>query len=318
GVQRGHGDRAAERELRVADRNGEGDVVRVALRPAEDPMRGDVHPHVQVPSGRAAAARFALPLEPDLLPVLHPGRDAHGDRAGAGAHALATAFGAGVVDDPARAAAVAARLGERERALAAADQTDAAARGAGARGAPRPRPGAATAFAATRRGQPQLHLGAAHGVDEVDPQLALDVGAPPAARGRGGARAPAAEQTAEQVTESTGAGGAPEQVVQVEAGAGGGPEPTREPAAGEPAATTGEERARLVVLATLLLVGQHPVRLGDPLEPGLGLGVAGVGIRVQLTGEPPVRLLDLVGRSVGGHAQLAVVVLLDPVPLGHP
>ena len=45
----------------------------------------------------------------------------------------------------------------------------------------------------------------------------------------------------------------------------------------------------------LLVVGQHVVRLGDGLEPLLGLGVARVVVGVQLPGQLAVRLLDLVG-----------------------
>src|SRR5690606_5462813 len=120
-------------------------------------------------------------------------------------------------DDATRAAAVGARLGEGERALAAADQPDPVARGARAGDAARPRARAAAAFAAAGRGQPDRHLGAAHGVAEVDGQLALDVGAPLRARrggpGPGGRTAP--EEAAEQVTEPAGTA-AREQVVQVE------------------------------------------------------------------------------------------------------
>ena len=82
-------------------------------------------------------------------------------------------------------------------------------------------------------------------------------------------------------------------------------------------AAAGEQGAGLVVLAPLLLVREHPVGLGHRLEAGLGLRVAGVGVRVQLAGELAVRLLDLVLGRAGGDAQLTVEVLLDPVALGH-
>src|SRR6185437_6656100 len=147
-------------------------------------------------------------------------------RTRAGAHAVAAALGAGVLDDPAGAAAVAARLGERERTLAGADEARARARRADVRAGARPSARAAAGLAAAGRRQPDRHLGAADGVDEVDRQLGLDVGAPTAARGRGGACAPttatAAEQAAEEVAEPARAARlaacarVAEQVVQVE------------------------------------------------------------------------------------------------------
>src|SRR5690606_24655005 len=130
-------------------------------------------------------------------------------------------------------------------------------------------------------------------------------------RGRGG-RAPV-EQVAEHVPEATepAAPGGVEQVAEVEAA---------RPAAGEaePALAAGpEERARLVVLAALLRVRQHAVRLGDGLELLLGLGVTGVGVRVVVPRQLPVRPLDLLLRRVGRDAQLAIEVLTDPLPCTH-
>ncbi len=76
-----------------------------------------------------------------------------------------------------------------------------------------------------------------------------------------------------------------------------------------PAAAARRERigAQVVHLA-LLRVGEHLVGLGDLLEPLLGLRVR-VDVRVQLAGEPPVGLLDLVGVRVPAHAKQAVVVV---------
>ena len=66
--------------------------------------------------------------------------------------------------------------------------------------------------------------------------------------------------------------------------------------------------------APLLGVGQHLVGVGDLLEPGLGLGVAGVGVGVQLAGQAPVGPLDLVGRGVAADAEQLVVVGGHVVP----
>jgi hypothetical protein len=63
-----------------------------------------------------------------------------------------------------------------------------------------------------------------------------------------------------------------------------------------------------VVQLTLLGVAQHLVRLRDLLEALLGVGRAFVLIRVMLERELPVRLLDLLGVRVAGHAQKLVVV----------
>ena len=60
-----------------------------------------------------------------------------------------------------------------------------------------------------------------------------------------------------------------------------------------------------VVAAPLLGVGQHLVGVGDLLEPGLGLGVAGAGVGVELAGQAPVGALDLLGRGAAGDARAA-------------
>src|SRR5206468_1520005 len=113
--------------------------------------------------------------------------------------------------------------------------------------------------------------------------------------------------------------GLPEQVTEVKrlaapAGEAAGPAE----AAGEAGATpAGEQPAGLVVLRPPLVVGQHVVGLGDLLEPGLGLRVVRVLVRVQVAGQLAVGLLD--GRRVGvlRNAQRGVVVLLDEVPSAH-
>ena len=225
-----------------------------------------------------------------------------------------------------RAAAVGARLGERERALVAADQAAARAGGALPRGRARPCAAAGARLAAAGGREPDRHLGTLHRLREVDPQLALDVRtALPAGRRR--PRATAAgptEDAAEQVAQpGTGTAGVAEQVAHVE----GLPAPAGETAPREAAGTAretapegtaaGEHLPRLVVLPALLLVREHPVGLGHRLEAGLGLRVARVGVGVQLAGELAVRLLDLVLGRAGGDAQLTVEVLLDPVPLSH-
>ena len=62
--------------------------------------------------------------------------------------------------------------------------------------------------------------------------------------------------------------------------------------AARPAAGRRERIGAQVVHLALLGVGEHLVGLGDLLEPLLRLRV-GVDVRMQFTGQPPVRLLDL-------------------------
>src|SRR5205823_14256862 len=99
-------------------------------------------------------------LEAHLVAVRHARGNTDGERTGAGAHAVAPALGAGVVDDPAGAAAVATRLGERERPLAGADEPRARARRADVRTGAGPRTRAAAGLTAAGRRQPDRHLGA--------------------------------------------------------------------------------------------------------------------------------------------------------------
>src|SRR3712207_9245688 len=82
----------------------------------------------------------ALAGQPDALAVLDAGRDPHRDGAGLRGDPVAVAGRAGVVDDLPGAAAVAARLGERERALAAAGDPGALAHRAGVRAGAGTRP----------------------------------------------------------------------------------------------------------------------------------------------------------------------------------
>ncbi len=62
-----------------------------------------------------------------------------------------------------------------------------------------------------------------------------------------------------------------------------------------------------VVAAPRLVVAQHVVRMRDELEL-LRRILTGIHIRVQLSRETSIRLLDLVGGSVSGHPENLIVV----------
>ncbi len=64
----------------------------------------------------------------------------------------------------------------------------------------------------------------------------------------------------------------------------------------------------LVIARTLVLVGQHLIRLVRLFEARLRLLVAGVQVGVVFLRHPPIRLLDLVVRSASLHAQNLIVI----------
>src|SRR6266516_2625796 len=312
-VQGGHPQRRTERGLGVGHRHGQSEVVAAAPKQV---VRVDVDRDEQVAGRAAASAGHAL--APDAKPrtVTDAGGYPDVDRAGLRRDARAEAVGAGVVDDLARAAAVAARLAEPERTLVAADESRAAAGRADVWTGAGPGAAAVAGPAGTGSGQLQRKHGAVHGLVESEAYRRLDVGASRrpdvalAARGR-----PAGEQAAEDVAEPArpGAGtGAAEEVGHVERRSAG--RPTREPAA---EAAPAEQCPRLVVLLAAAVVGEHVVCLGHVLELGLGVGVARVLVRMQLARELALLLLCVGGRGVLGDAQPLVVVLVDVVPGAH-
>src|SRR5690606_30564576 len=284
-------DHAAERRLRGGDGHGDGEVVALA---AEHRVGADVHDDVQVARRTAALARGALAAQPDALPVADARGNAHlhGPRGLGPAAALADV--AGVLRDQPAALAVRARVGQGEAAPAAPRDLPGTDTGRAHARCAVLVAGAGTGLAGLLRGHAQRDRRALDRLGEAEGDLGLDV-LPAPRLGARGARAAPVEQAAEDVTEAAaeaaGPGlaalGAPEEVAQVEVeGAAARPGAGTEPAAAE-------QRAGLVVLLALLGVTEDVVRLGDLLEALLRLGVALVGVRVELAGELPVRLLDL-------------------------
>src|SRR6266704_1940766 len=307
-VEGRHGQLGAERRFREGHRHRHGQVL---AAPAQQRVRGDMDLDDQVAGGRAGDAGLALALQPDDGAVAHPGGDAYPQLARADLGATAVAGLAGVVDDCPTPLAGRARAGEAEQALVTGDRAAAVAGRAHPRQRPGLRAGALAGVAGGRAAELQRDGRAPHGLLEPEGDLALDVAAAP-----GGALlvAPAAEEVPEEAAE-------PSEVAEVT-------EILDPDALVAVAAATGEtaeaaERARpdqpsgLVVLGPLLGIGEHAVGPPDLLETLLGGLVAVVGVRVELLGELPIGLLDVLGRSVLGHSQDGVEVLLEILRVVH-
>src|SRR5581483_4547654 len=154
------------------------------------------------------------------------------------------------------------------------------------------------------------------GVEEVEVQLGLEVGAPLRAGRTAAAPAttpPAAEEPAEEVAETA-------DVLEVDRLAleatGEAAVPAAEPARADAA---GDHLANLVVLLALLGIAEHLVGGRDLLETLLGDRVALVGIGVVLLRELAVGALHLLVARTRRDAEDGVVVLLEPLALRcHP
>src|SRR5215471_1988254 len=300
---RGHLDLRSERELGHRHRHRDGEVI---ARPAEHRVRFHVHPDVQVTVLAAVLARGALAGDPDPLAVRDASRDPRLDGLRAHGTAAAAAGRAGVVDHQPAAPAGLARLGESEAAQAPALPTSTLA----VRADPRHRAGLGAGAVADRTwaltGQSQRHGGAVDRIAERQRGLRLHVRAAPGPALRGAA---ATEDPAEHVAEPVaGLARAAEQVTQVE---------PAEPAAGPAGGRHPEQRACLVVLLALLLIGQHVVRLGDLLEALFSPRIPLVRVGMVLPREVAVRLLYLSWLRGLWHAQSLVVILLQVVFRAH-
>ena len=156
------------------------EVAVVAL--AEDRRGGDPGDHVEVAGRRAAGAVLALAGDPDPAAVVDAGRDPHPVALALHRQPGAAAGRARVLDHLAGAAALRARLADREEALAlGVDPAPVAAR-AGDRHRPRLRAGAAAGLAGRLLRHRDRDLGPVHRLLEAERA--------PRSRGRG--RGPAA------------------------------------------------------------------------------------------------------------------------------
>src|SRR5262245_5092519 len=194
-----------------------------------------------------------------------------------------------VVDDRSLAAALRARLRDREEALALGVDPGALAARTGAWGRSRPCTAAMAGRALARGRYRDRDLRAVHRLVEAEADLALEVAPALLARPR---LAAAAEERGDDVPDIRGEAAAAR-------------DSARAREASRPEA--GEASPRVVLLA-LLLIGEDVVRLLDLLEVLLGLFVIRVAIRMPLAGELPVGLLDLVLRGALLDAQDLVEV----------
>ena len=242
------------------------EVVALAL---EALVRSSPDVDVEVPVAAAPGPDRAEAAEAQGRPGVDPGRDV--DRVGLllDASSLAPAVGARLRDDLAEAAAAGARrrgdhLAE-DRLADPAHLAGAAALGARLRVGARRRAAGLAGVARDRGAHRHRRLGAEHGLLEVDVDRHLEVAAPGRAADRLArrhrSRRPPPPKNASKMSPTPP------------------PNPNGSPAAGLRA--LGPEH---VVAAALLGVAQHLVGLGDLLEPGLGAGVAGVGVGVELAG----------------------------------
>src|SRR5215469_6485942 len=273
-------------------------AVQIIALPLEDRVRPLDDLEEQIARRPATRADLSLARELDVGSVLDARRNPDLDGA-AGAHpAVRVAFGARPPDDGAVAATGRARPGghhlAEERPGDLAHLTPARAHVAGLGVGPGRGALTGTGRADHRGGHHQLPGRAERALGQVEIHPDGGVAAPAGAAARPPRPRAGAEERVHDVAER---------------------EPRAEPARpawpGRP--RPGERVGPQVVHLALLRVGEHLVGLRDLLEPLLGLRVR-VDVRVQLPGEPPVGLLDLVRARVAADPEDAVVVVHNQDP----
>src|SRR5438445_4728527 len=305
----------AQRGLAERDRHAHREVLALA---SEDRVLPDVHDHEQVAGRAAVRARRAAARHANSLAVVDAGRDPHLHVAAAALDAPPTALVARGLDDRAAPAARRADLRERERALVdehfaapTALRTDigrSAGLGAGAMAHRAHRIG----------GEADAGRDTVHGVEEIEVQFGLDVGAAlrtglPGPAGTTPASAPAGaapEQAAEQITEACA-------LVELERA-----EPLgsagRESARATPAEGTDARRHHLADLVVLLALGcitEDVVGGRNGLELLFRVLVPRVRVRVVLLGELAVGARDVLLGRRRRHPEQVVVIGFEPLTL---
>ena len=290
--------RAAQHRLGV----GDGGLAEYGgTLPAEDLVGLHHHGDQQVAAGAAVLTGVALSPQGDGLAVVDTGGDVDLDGPALADAALAVTVGAGLVDDPAGAAALGAGGGGGEHAHGrlppGLDAAAAVAGGAHLRGSARGTAVALTGGALLAALHGELLLAAEGRLGKGDGDGGADALAP---LGRVGV-APllTAEAAAEKAAENVA------QIAEVEACRAVAPSGTAGTCA---IAGIHAREAELVVPGLLIGIGQHLVGLVDLLELLLGLLVAGVHVRVVLPRQLFICLFDLVLRRALADAENLIII----------
>ena len=247
------------------------------------------HPgdHVEIARRAPAGTVLALAGDPDAAAVANARGHLHPVALALHRQPRPSARFARALDHLAAAAALGARLADREESLALAVHAASPAARADDRGRPRLRAGPLAGRASGRLRHGDRDLDPLHGLLERQRHLGLEVAAAHRLRARSAA---APEEGGEDVAE---VGGKPA---------------ARAGCASRAALPEAREHAAGVVLLALLGVGEGVVGLLDLLELLLGLLVAGVAVRVVLAGELAVGLLDLIRARLARHAEHRVQI----------
>src|SRR5215471_159236 len=272
----GHLDLVAEADLGVGQGQCADNVVAMAL---EHLVRADLHDHVEITGRRALEPALAFSGETELVAIGDARRNGHGEQALPRNPPLAAAGAARTAIDGARPAARGARTRHREEALGEPHLPLATTRAAGLRPRAFLLAGAAAALARLVTRNLELALDALGCLLQRDLQAILQVvaaahpAAPPAS---------AAEEALEEILEDGAEARAAAQVGHC---------------------------TKAIVLGALVGIGEHGVGLADLLEALLGARVAGILVRMVLTSEGAVGLLQRGVVGVAGDAEDLVVVL---------
>src|SRR5579859_6402185 len=243
----------------------------------EDGVFANPHLDIQVAGGSAVAARLALAVQANAVAGIDPG--GYGDGQGLFlAHPALTVTGvAGVADDLAAALAARAGLLDGENRLLHAHLALTVAGIAGFRCSPFRRARALTGLALGQGGNPDLGVGAEHGLFEIELQLVAQIGAAKYLRP---AALPAGENIAEHFTQDVAEGLAGAEAAAAAAFESGMPE--------------------LIVDRPLLRVAEDLVGLLGLFEFMFRFRIR-IAVRMILHGEAAIGLLDVRLRRGSGH-----------------
>ena len=267
-------------------------VHQVAALAVEARMGTDPGVDVQVAVGPAPGPGRPPAAEAQRGAVVHPRRHLNAVGAALELASMALALTARLFDHLAQAAAAVARRSRhhlaQHRLAHLAHLAGAAALRAAHRRSPRRSAAAVAGLAVHGGAHAHFTLGAEHHVAQVEVHMGLEVLA--------GGRSLAARRGAE----------APEGRVGAEEGVEDAAQPSTE-GIGH-ASRVGVVGAEAVVPGAPLGIRQHLVGRAQLLEPGLGAGIAGVGVRVVLARQLAVRPFELLVGGVAGNAESLVVV----------